>query len=501
MKCRVELNDKLNGVEIYFEIKPERNIIDEMKGEKFRYNGKKSCWYAKQTDSTLSFANKLEKQNETIVNLQEKTGEAEILKNKIYYPSYHEVDGTELYETSQQPVGSLRGGYFADTNCKVKIYNNYVQVLELSNALQVGKECMERRIVPEDHTTNEFHHIVNMLREENILSMSDLINAKEIKGFTINEATKKSSRVFSPFVQVKPIISPTKWTKAHVWKAILSGQIFDGITKGNYTDDYASDAAHNFGKGRSVDLIALAKELIENNSGGVRISVDEVTDGVTSLSVSRYTYNYKTLYFDVDCNLDLKQKRQEESTNTLEKFNETMMSQVLEINQEAVEEQSIYSIEYLVENRNTGQYKTRNKLVFSDRLYTDHECNYDILKIEKFAPEDNILYSLSNFHNRESGEDYKDERIIDLGNFQKVVTGYALKEMLEEDMTFVMVQEGEPKTIEAAKALCEKFINGTMTSMFSSEKTEYSLSLEKLYEEEQRIIDGPEQANDWGPTL
>ena len=233
----------------------------------------------------------------------------------------------------------------------------------------------------------------------------------------------------------------------------------------------------------------------------MRISVDEVTDGVTSLSVSRYTYNYKTLYFDVDCNLDLKQKRQEESTNTLEKFNETMMSQVLEINEEAVEDQSIYSIEYLVENRNTGQYETRNKLVFSDRLYTDYECNYDILKIEKFAPEDNILYSLSNFHNRENGEDYKDERIIDLGNFQKVVTGYALKEMLEEGMSFVMVQEGEPKTIEAAKELCEKFINGTMTSMFSSEKTEYSLSLEKLYEEEQRILDGPEQANDWGPTL
>lgn len=50
------LNNKLNGVEISFDSKPEKGILDSLKANGFRWNPKKSIWYAKQSEATLSFA-------------------------------------------------------------------------------------------------------------------------------------------------------------------------------------------------------------------------------------------------------------------------------------------------------------------------------------------------------------------------------------------------------------------------------------------------------------
>ena len=56
--CKVLLNEKLNGVELYFEKKPAQAIIDTLKENKFRWNRSKSCWYAKQNENTLALANR-----------------------------------------------------------------------------------------------------------------------------------------------------------------------------------------------------------------------------------------------------------------------------------------------------------------------------------------------------------------------------------------------------------------------------------------------------------
>lgn len=55
--CKVVLNEKLNGVEVYFETKPAQEIINSLKENKFRWNRSKSCWYAKQNENTLALAN------------------------------------------------------------------------------------------------------------------------------------------------------------------------------------------------------------------------------------------------------------------------------------------------------------------------------------------------------------------------------------------------------------------------------------------------------------
>lgn len=55
--CKVLLNEKLNGVELYFEGKPAGTVLADLKANGFRWNGKKVCWCAKQSEETLKVAN------------------------------------------------------------------------------------------------------------------------------------------------------------------------------------------------------------------------------------------------------------------------------------------------------------------------------------------------------------------------------------------------------------------------------------------------------------
>lgn len=65
------LNNELNGVELYFDSKPQQETINTMKSLFFRWNPKKYCWYAKQNDKTLSLANELVNGNTNIEINQE----------------------------------------------------------------------------------------------------------------------------------------------------------------------------------------------------------------------------------------------------------------------------------------------------------------------------------------------------------------------------------------------------------------------------------------------
>lgn len=57
--CNMVLNQELNGVELYFDGKPEQEILSNLKSSGFRWSGKKFCWYAKQNEKTLSIAHEL----------------------------------------------------------------------------------------------------------------------------------------------------------------------------------------------------------------------------------------------------------------------------------------------------------------------------------------------------------------------------------------------------------------------------------------------------------
>lgn len=55
--CKMMLNEQLNGVELYFSGKPKREILNDLKAHGYRWNGKKFCWYAKQSKETLEVGN------------------------------------------------------------------------------------------------------------------------------------------------------------------------------------------------------------------------------------------------------------------------------------------------------------------------------------------------------------------------------------------------------------------------------------------------------------
>lgn len=56
MTTTYKINNELNGVEIYFNGKPIKEILTNLKENGFRWNGRKLCWYAKQSPSTIATA-------------------------------------------------------------------------------------------------------------------------------------------------------------------------------------------------------------------------------------------------------------------------------------------------------------------------------------------------------------------------------------------------------------------------------------------------------------
>lgn len=61
------LNDKLNGIEIYFDSKPEETVRTEMKSVGFRWSQRQGMWYARQSETTLALAKKLGEQGKGVV--------------------------------------------------------------------------------------------------------------------------------------------------------------------------------------------------------------------------------------------------------------------------------------------------------------------------------------------------------------------------------------------------------------------------------------------------
>lgn len=57
--ARYELNNDLNGVEIYFDNMPDESIRNEMKAINFRWHRVKKCWYAKQNEDTMALAKRV----------------------------------------------------------------------------------------------------------------------------------------------------------------------------------------------------------------------------------------------------------------------------------------------------------------------------------------------------------------------------------------------------------------------------------------------------------
>lgn len=83
------LNEEKNGVEIRFSSKPSEEIREQMKAAGFRWSRYSKCWYAKQSDSTISLAKELS------------SNDLKSQENAFEYPEI-DIDDIETYVIDQK---------------------------------------------------------------------------------------------------------------------------------------------------------------------------------------------------------------------------------------------------------------------------------------------------------------------------------------------------------------------------------------------------------------
>lgn len=191
--------------------------------------------------------------------------------------------------------------YFEDLNVSAHPYRNSLVIIDLANAMQNGKTCTRwlfsvspwkmdadrlcmteyvEMAAPECDTLAE---LVAWLRAGKPLL--------DVDGLTVETGEEASNRTFSPFAPVKPVKLGDRLNAATIAKAIRAGQIVAGRTDGRYTDDYAFDAATDFGRGE-IDVQAFAQDIYEHPNGWRFWWRDESRREITAAC---HAFDYKTL--------------------------------------------------------------------------------------------------------------------------------------------------------------------------------------------------------------
>ncbi len=496
---KMVLNQELNGVELYWpeDEKPDNSLKNILKENGFHFHWQKKMWYAKQNVKTLGLAKKLSgevSQEQTITNQTTK---------EPYFPSYTHVSGTEIFKNSDTELNSRVSGYFADINAYIHFYADSAVVIDLTNALKTGKECNRYSIRKNvwDDSKSVLTELWNIGKIETVKAFHNAIitESLNIETLEVDKGSQKGINTFSPFVEIKPIKTPIKWTIAHVWKAILSGQIFKGVKDGHYTDDYAYDAGCNFGTGSKLHLISFAEKIIESPSGWW-VSAGETKDGIIPLSFNCHSFDSNTLYYDEKCNLKEAEQRRTKEAQELEDYNNSLLAQVKNLTPEDVEENILYKVTYLEMDDNSKRYSktsellTGSELFWEDEVYTGNEteptiiykCNRKVTAIENHNIIADKLYTISNFYNRPHFDD--DTRFISMGNWETIITGKALVEVLQTGQKFPMIQESrEYKIFDAAITVIKNHIAGTMRWCSGVCDTDYAESFKRIMKEINRL--------------
>lgn len=114
----------------------------------------------------------------------------------------------------------------------------------------------------------------------------------------IHRGSVPAIRVFSPLHldRVRPLErAPKRWTIPHVARALVNGQCADLKCTGRYSDDYARDAAEDFGRGEIRSALAFAQRIVEFPSGWWCSA-----DGAGRVSVCCHHFDNNSFRLDLD---------------------------------------------------------------------------------------------------------------------------------------------------------------------------------------------------------
>lgn len=191
--------------------------------------------------------------------------------------------------------------YFSDSLISARPYRNSLVIIDLANAMQNGKTCTRWlfSVSPWHMDTSKFSFTAYIMMAapecDTLAELFAWLRAgkplQEVDGLTVSVGEQPGNRTFSPFAPVKPVKLGDRLTAATIAKAIRAGQIVAGRTDGRYTDDYAFDAATNFGRGE-LDVQAFAKDIYENPRDWRFWWHDDTRREIVAAC---HTFDYKTL--------------------------------------------------------------------------------------------------------------------------------------------------------------------------------------------------------------
>lgn len=144
---KIVLNEDKNGVEIYFSGKPSEDVRNNLKSNGFRWSRYNKCWYAKQTETTLNFANSLTDTTEeeikevSVMYKEEKEKKMENKLNKL------DINDIESYTIDEKLSRRENESYLfrsKDINHTKEIQDYFLSVN--NEVLSVLENCNDKTI-------------------------------------------------------------------------------------------------------------------------------------------------------------------------------------------------------------------------------------------------------------------------------------------------------------------------------------------------------------------
>lgn len=202
---------------------------------------------------------------------------------------------------------------------KVQIWHGCLAITDLTNALRHRQTC-KQVVFSMPYGDNNLTFKVMALAEQHKLQTLHqllefywlwLVETQDWKEGTcyridldgdgkepidVRWETRAGNTVFSPWSleRLKPLTSkPKKWTYPHLVRALANGQFRQLYQSYRYTDDYAHDAAMNYGR-QMLNPYGLVEDLVRNKS-----SCRNLFDRGGEISFGNHMNDSKSLVFEL----------------------------------------------------------------------------------------------------------------------------------------------------------------------------------------------------------
>lgn len=144
---KVILNEDKNGIEIYFTAKPSEEVRNNLKSNGFRWSKYNQCWYAKQNENTINFANTFTTQTEEEIkesSEQYKEEKEKELENKLNDINIDDIENYAIDPDLSKRENSVSMFRSKDTNHTQQL-QNYL-ITKQNEVLEVLNNCNNNQI-------------------------------------------------------------------------------------------------------------------------------------------------------------------------------------------------------------------------------------------------------------------------------------------------------------------------------------------------------------------